>query len=100
MPLGIALSIFSINNILASIWARIFMKEPISRMNIFLIIVSFLGVIMINDPFDSQTIDFEDKSSFIIGTVIEIIAAVAFSIGIVLIRYMKSNIHYCILPFY
>ena len=53
LPLGIVNSIYSICNLIASIWARIFLKEPISAINIFTLILSFLGIILINDPFES-----------------------------------------------
>jgi len=55
---------------------------------------------MINNPFETQTSEINEKSDFLFGTLLTLLGAITFAINIILMRIMKTGIHYTINPFY
>ena len=103
IPVSISNCIVSMGQLFSTVWARIFLEEPILKIDIFSILLAFIGVIIINDPFSSassEEYESVDKDDFLFGSMITLISSFSFSISITMMRKMKVGIHHSISPFF
>lgn len=78
--------------------AYLFLKERISKYDVIGMIVSFIGVVVLNSPFDHQQTDFT-VSDFFFGSAFAFSGAIGSSIAYMCMRIMK-DIHFTISPFW
>jgi drug/metabolite transporter (DMT)-like permease len=101
MPVSIASSIFSMGPILTTIFASKFLKERVTISDYAALLLAFIGVVMVNNPFKTQdSINEISSHSILIGTVYAVTGAFAFSGAMISIRKMSDGIHYTVGPFW
>ena len=95
MPLADAVMINASSCIFTCIHARIFLKEPISKVNCLTIILVLIGLTFIVQPpfiFGQGTIDYSNKSALIAAIVLVLTAAFVIPFGLVALRALRSKI--------
>lgn len=101
MPVSIASSIFSMGPILTTVFASILLKERVTISDYAALLLAFIGVIMVNNPFKTQdSINELTANNIFIGTIYALTGALAFSGAIICIRIMNDGIHYTVGPFW
>ena len=101
MPVSIASSIFSMGPILTTVFASLFLKEIVTISDYISLILAFIGVIMVNNPFKSADSNNElSTHNLFIGTVFALTGALAFSGAVLSMKMMSSGIHYSVSPFW
>ena len=105
MPVSTASCVFFIFPIFSVLFARIFLKESMSNLDIIQLSMAFLGVIVINNPLEhisqeEQTLNTFTRLDYIIGSLIAVSGAVAAGGVSCVMRFMNQGIHYSISPFW
>ena len=99
MPVSIAQSMNGIMPVFCSFLSFLILKESMSKYEILAMISGFIGVIVINDPFNTDVDPNSTHHNYLQGTGY-IILSLIFGSGVTLcMRYMK-DIHYTISPFW
>lgn len=107
MPIYLSTCIITTTPIWVSLIAYIYLNESLKKIDIFAMLISFLGVIIINNPFqtdeqlerDVQKTYYSAKSIFI-GTCFALSGSLGGSIANICKRIMRGNIHHSVSPFY
>jgi drug/metabolite transporter (DMT)-like permease len=105
MPVSTASCVFFIFPIFSLLLARAFLKESMSKLDITQMVMAFLGVIVINNPFEKVSLEEQSLNTFtridyVIGSLIALSGAIAAGGVSVVMRYMNKGIHYSISPFW
>ena len=103
MPLSTSSCIFFTLPIWATILAHFVLSEKISKLDVIQLILSFTGVIIINNPFDTHESDGKPLYSnldLLIGSAFSLSGAIGGSMAVLCMRYMNKGIHYSISPFW
>ena len=106
MPLSTSSCIFNTLPIWATILAHFVLNEKITKYDIIQLILSFVGVIIINNPFDAHNMVSENGTplysnlDLLIGSAYSLGGAMGGSIAVLCMRYMNKDIHSSIGPFY
>lgn len=101
MPVTVASCIFFTAPIWTALLAHCLFKESMSRWDIISIAASFLGVLIVNNPFAEN--NSESKRSFhdlLLGTIYAVTGALGCSAAFLCMRHMREGIHYTISPFW
>ena len=105
MPISIASCLNTTTPIWVSIIAYMYLGENLQSYDIFALVVSIIGVIIINNPqsdeivIDSTKTYYSSKDIFV-GSVFALGGAFGGSIANICKRIMRKNIHYSISPFF
>lgn len=101
MPVFTANCIMFSMPVWASLIAFCYIKENLSCYDIVSVIFAFLGVIVINNPFQA-TDEKRDASgdNYLLGTIYALTGAISGSVAMICMRIMRKNIHYSISPFW
>jgi len=98
MPVSQASVIFFTGPLIAALMAFFYLKERITIFDIACLICSFVGVILINNPFRESVAREGDNK--IIGSAFAIIGAFGAASAWLCMRIMSKDIHFSISPFY
>jgi len=99
MPIGMAITIIYSSPILTTFLAYFFMGETITQWDILSLVASFMGVIILNKPFDSDY-KWDNSNQIYIGTCICVVSAIASGTSNAIMRHMRHDIHYAAGPTY
>jgi len=101
MPVSTSSCIFFTIPIWSTFLAFFILKEKITKWDIMQLTCSFVGVLLINNPFaeNDQNSKYTTADIFT-GSVIAIIGAVAGSLAGICMRYMNKGIHWALSPFW
>ena len=103
MPVSTGSCIFFTLPIWAALQGWLILKESISLVDIVQLIVAFIGVVIINNPFAHSEESKEElytPKNILIGSIFAITGAISGSLAGVCMRYMNKDIHYSISPFW
>mmetsp|Transcript_8392 Transcript_8392/g.7419 ORF Transcript_8392/g.7419 Transcript_8392/m.7419 type:complete len:87 (+) Transcript_8392:65-325(+) len=84
IPISKAVVLYYTGPLYVPLLSYIFLKEPTSKMDILSLIVGFLGMFLINNPFNEGS----HGSNELIGVLISVFGGMASSIGWIVIRKM------------
>ena len=100
MPVSTADSIFFTFPIWSAFFAYVFIKEKITRYDILFTISAFLGVLIINNPFDTEEARKEGgETNVLAGSSFAISGAIGAAAALLCMRVMR-DIHWMIPPFW
>lgn len=100
MPVSTASCIFFTLPIWSALYAWIFIKENLNKADIGLMLFAFLGVIVINNPWEEvDSSKLEEKQNILIGSAFALSGAIFGAFAILCMRIMR-NMHYSISPFW
>ena len=114
LPVSTAGTIFFTQPIWTALLAWVFAKETLSIYDIISIFTAFLGVLIINNPwqetvaYDTHSIDresFKDVKVYtaqdtLIGSIYAITGAIGAATAFLCMRIMRNDIHYSVSPFW
>jgi len=100
MPVSTASCIFFTLPIWSALYAFVFIKEKLSWYDIVLLISAFIGVLIINNPWEETSEDsIEQKQDILIGSAFALSGALGGAFAVLAMRIMR-NMHYSISPFW
>lgn len=104
MPVSTAGCIFFTMPIWVAVIAFFFLKEKLTKIDVTSLIMAFIGVIVINKPWDRDSgetddSEYSDKDIFI-GTIYAVTGAIGGACALICMRIMRDGIHYSISPFW
>lgn len=104
MPVSTAGCIFFTMPIWVAVIAFFFLKEKLTKIDVTSLIMAFIGVIVINKPWDrasgeTDDSEYSDKDIFI-GTIYAVTGAIGGACALICMRIMRDGIHYSISPFW
>jgi drug/metabolite transporter (DMT)-like permease len=98
--LSTASSIFFTMPIWSAIFAWIFINERINIMDIVSVVCAFIGMLIVNNPWEETAEESAaEKSDIAIGTIFALSGAIGGSFAVLCMRHMR-NMHYGISPFW
>lgn len=106
LPVSIAATIAALGTMFTTLFAYLFLKESITKVDIFSFVLCFLGVLIINMPaLAAESQNAEEKrertvQDYIFGSLLALSCALATGVIQCCMRYMNQGIHYCISPFW
>ena len=100
MPVSTGSCIFFTLPLWATFMAFVFLKEKISKYDLVQLIVSFIGVVLINNPFGESNNSVYSKMDLFVGSSFALFGAVCGSCAVLCMRYMNKGIHYALSPFW
>ena len=99
--MNIATCILMTENIVVAIFASIILREPLSKYDFLSSVISFAGIVIINNPFVSvQDQDLQKAHDYWIGSLYA--GSTLFAGGFIALamRYMRDGIHHTLSPFW
>lgn len=107
MPIYLSTCIITTAPIWVSLIAYLYLGETLKKLDVFAMLTSFVGVIIINNPFQKEDSSDSDSlktyysaKSIFIGTCFALSGALGGSIANICKRIMRGNIHHSVSPFY
>ena len=115
LPISTASSIFYTQPIWTALFAWLAIKESLSKYDIISIFTAFLGVLIINNPWQEEsekttdTVNAHDKfkdfyvystEDKIIGSIFSIVGAIGAASAFLCMRIMRGDIHFSVSPFW
>ena len=99
LPVSVATCLMMTHPILTAILSRFLLDEQMNWVQIFSLIVSFLGVLVLTDPVHASS-NISSDNSVIIGTIFGLVSAMGASGASVCMRMMNKGIHFSVSPFW
>ena len=116
LPVSVATCLVQTNPIWTALFGFVFLKERITKYDVFSIASAFMGVLIINNPFSSKqkaAISNETDEISLLkdvkvytteekfrGTLISLVGTCGASIAFTCVRYIGKNVHYSLSPFW
>ena len=100
MPVTVASCIFFTMPIWTALFAQVLFKESMSKWDIFSMIASFIGVLIVNNPLSEFTGSERSFHDTLIGTIYALTGSFAGAAACLCMRHMRDGIHFSISPFW
>lgn len=98
IPVSIASCIFKMQVFFAAILGHFFLKEYISCLDVFFMLIAFGGALIVDNPVGDH--DYESNNDIMTGMTFAFVGAIGGSVITLLMRHMKEGIHFSVSPFF
>lgn len=100
-------AIFFTNTLMIPFFALCILKEPLRKQDIIAIIISFVGMILIIQPFKTDSLESVEGESFwdsfkyeLVGIVFALLGAVSGALAIIFNRKVSQELHFTVVAFW
>ena len=103
IPMSLLTCILMTNPLFVSLLGYVILREKLSKTDYLAIVFAFFGIILINDPFgwvDQDTVEVKKKDNKLLGVMLTIMTSFSGAVAFICMRYMKTDIHFSIGPFW
>ena len=101
LPVATANCIIMTNPMWVAVLSFLILGESITKIDFVSIVLAFLGIVLINDPLNWNGLeDKEEAKGKLIGVICCLTAAISGAVAFVCMRFMKTDIHFAVSPFW
>lgn len=109
MPVATANCIVMTNPTWVALFSYLTLGESLSYADIASLVLAFLGVVVINDPFNwvadkvdttSNNVIIDQRTDTLVGALSAVMAALTGAVSMLCMRIMRKDVHYAVPPFW